>query len=483
MLKEGRSPANLSTCRAPCKHFDRLEFDLAEHQCLIYSGLSKGGRLKGVLTSHHVDAADSVFTSVIESDVFRASPVLRSLLLYLWKNRYEQVSEYAIATEALGRPPDFDPKTDATVRVHIARLRTKLKELSAKGLFPLQLAIPVGSHQIQWSYESAPVSPSRLARLRAEPYRFLAIVCCIVICGLLGVSVYLAKQNRELKTRVSAPAPPLPRFWRSFLANGKQPTIVMPSPVYFRWPNNIVVRDFAISDYSSWPQSDFLRQLSQKWGPPSLMQVYVSVLDMEAGMSLQHYLEQQGLQPRFIESRNFQINSATASNTIFLGVPRTTDYLKQLFERTNFYYSTLTTPVVVRNRNPQPGESDEYRQIDYSADHKIYPELIILLPAGPDGGQSLILFGFAPMALTSMLQSRAGLQLLDAEWKKGGSPNSWEMLVQAEVNAETVLKVWPTSIRAIPATFWNSVLTGSIDADPDKQRPLTTAINKAPEAQ
>jgi hypothetical protein len=47
-----------------------------------------------------------------------------------------------------------------------------------------------------------------------------------------------------------------------------------------------------------------------------------------------------------------------------------------------------------------------------------------------------------------------GLKLLDEQWVKGGSPDSWEMVIEAEVYRDTVLKVWPVSFRAIPGTFW-----------------------------
>ena len=403
-----------------------------------------------------VEQADSAFHQIAECDLFKSSPVLRSLLVYLWKNRNDQVSEYGIAVEALGRPSDFDPKIDATVRVQIARLRTKLRELDDKGSFDLRLSIPVGTHQIQWSYKSQrPSSMVRLVAPSRRPYLMGMVICGAIALASIGLAIYLTQQNRELKARVLPPAVHVPRFWSTFLGNGKPPVIVVPSPVYFRWPNNIVVRDFAVAEFPAWQQSGVLKELSQKWGPPSLTQVYVSALDMEAGISLQRYLEHQGFSAELTESRNFELDSANRRNTIYLGVPRTTEYLNRIFERTNFYYATLATPVVVRNRNPKSGEPIEYREVDYSADHKIYPELIVLLPTEPDGGHSLILFGFMPMALTSLLQSRAGLQMLDEEWKRAGSPDSWEMVVQAEVSGEVVLKTSPMGIRAIPANFWN----------------------------
>ena len=71
---------------------------------------------------------DHLIRQVAESDTFQSAPTMRALLLYLWDHQGEQVNEYAIATEALGRNADFDPKVDSTVRVHIARLRRKVDD-------------------------------------------------------------------------------------------------------------------------------------------------------------------------------------------------------------------------------------------------------------------------------------------------------------------------------------------------------------------
>src|SRR6476661_7131019 len=65
---------------------------------------------------------------LLESRAFEKPPALRALLTYLWQHRGESISEYAIATEALGRTPGFDARTDATVRVQISRLRQRLEK-------------------------------------------------------------------------------------------------------------------------------------------------------------------------------------------------------------------------------------------------------------------------------------------------------------------------------------------------------------------
>src|SRR5262245_23790259 len=116
---------------------------------------------------------DALIRQVADSETFRAAPTMRALLLYLWEHQGESLSEYAIATEALGRSADFEPKLDSTVRVQVARLRTKLKEFyeSNGDSFPLRLTLPLGRHELEWTYR--PARKSLLATVRGIPRPFL----------------------------------------------------------------------------------------------------------------------------------------------------------------------------------------------------------------------------------------------------------------------------------------------------------------------
>jgi hypothetical protein len=396
---------------------------------------------------------DELITRVVESDTFRTAPMMRTLLLYLWKHQGEPISEYAIAIDALGRSPDFDPKTDSTVRVQVARLRAKLKEFSetAGDTFPLRLAIPLGRHELHWTYEppqSSPASP-----LAAVPRRYLWIAAGVVT-SLVALCLTLVIQNRGLRAGFPPAPPPLPRFWKSFLVAGKPTVIVLPSPLYFFWPDhNVYLRDLKISEFENWQASPSIRDMAQKWGPPTLAQTYVGAMEMTAGVRVLQYLQQGGQPVQLIESRKFAADSFAAQNTIFFGMPRTAVYLDRLVKKTNFYIAQVE-PDLVGNRNPKPGEPAEYREVDYSSDRKVFPAIIVLLPTRPEHTRSLLLMGRTLTSMTTMLLSLDGLKLLDEQWVKGGSPDSWEMVIEAEVYRDTVLKVWPVSFRAIPDTFW-----------------------------
>jgi hypothetical protein len=165
------------------------------------------------------------------------------------------------------------------------------------------------------------------------------------------------------------------------------------------------------------------------------------------------YLEQAGQEVRLTESRRFPAESFAAQNTIFLGMPRTAGYLNKMLERTNYYIAQVE-PDIVKSRNPRPGEQTEYREVAYSADRRIEPAIIILLPARPEHTRMMLLLGRNLTSITSMLVTLEGLKLLDEQWAKIGSPEAFEMVIQAEIFRDTILKVTPLASRAIPSTFW-----------------------------
>lgn len=401
----------------------------------------------------HSQEMDELVRQVAESEVFRPAPMMRTLLLYLWKNQAQPVSEYAIAVDALGRPSDFDPKTDSTVRVQVARLRTKLKEFyeTAGEAFPLRLSIPLGKHEIHWVYQPQPAhGPSPWSQL-PRPYLLGAAAAAatfLVVCALLLFQIHTLKASLPLAESS------LPRFWQSFLRGGQPTMVVIPNPLYFFWPEQkIYVRDLKISEFPNWKASPLLQDLAKKWGPPQAAQSYIGAVETGAGIKLLQYLEKAGMQVQMVESRRFAADSIASQNTILLGMPRTATYLDGPMQKTNFYVAGVE-PDVVGNRSPRAGEASEFREISYSADRRVDPAVMVFPPMRPEHTRSLILMGRTLTGMITMLMSSEGLQQLDDQWIKGGSPDAWEMVVEAEINRDTVLKVWPVAFRPLPADFW-----------------------------
>lgn len=403
--------------------------------------------------------AEALFRQVTDSESFQAAPVMRSLLIYLWEHQGEPISEYAIAVEALRRTADFDPRTDSTVRVQIARLRTKLKSFqeAAGGSFPLCLTIPHGKHQLEWNVRAtqAEGAKAEIAERRPKngPLRYIA-GGVILFLGLSAWTGFLVQENRRLRAYHPETIAAVPQFWQSFLANGKPVQIVIPSPIYFYWPEpKISVRDYSVSEFPDWPKSSLLKQMATKWGPPAAYQLYVGAPEMIAGVKFLQYLERHGRDVSLIESRRFPLDAPGQMNTILPGMPRTAAYLDPLEAKTNFYIAHVE-PDIIRNRKPHHGEAGEYREVVYASDRELSPSIIAFLPARPSGTRSLLLLGRRLNGMVSILLSSEGLRQLDEEWGKNGSPDAWEMVISTEIQGDTVLKITPLAFRAISPNFW-----------------------------
>src|SRR5437763_16183309 len=69
---------------------------------------------------------------ILQSDTFRQSDALRRLRRFLAERSAsgdsDQLKEYSIAVDALGKPATYDPRSDSTVRIQAGRLRQKLAE-------------------------------------------------------------------------------------------------------------------------------------------------------------------------------------------------------------------------------------------------------------------------------------------------------------------------------------------------------------------
>src|SRR5258708_13971769 len=72
---------------------------------------------------------------VLESEIFKRSPKLSRLLSYLCDKYFsgtgDELKEYSIAMDVLGRNTEFDPQVDAVVRVDTYHLRKRLKHYYA----------------------------------------------------------------------------------------------------------------------------------------------------------------------------------------------------------------------------------------------------------------------------------------------------------------------------------------------------------------
>jgi len=109
------------------------------------------------LLQESVEAERAELQRVLQSEAFVRAPSLAHLLAYLCEKWFagdsEQIKEYSIALEVLGRATSFDQNADSIVRVQANRLRRRLAEYYAGegAADSIRISIPVGQYVPQFT--------------------------------------------------------------------------------------------------------------------------------------------------------------------------------------------------------------------------------------------------------------------------------------------------------------------------------------------
>lgn len=145
--------------------------------------------------------------AVLQSGLFDKAPRLGTFFRYICERhlegRADEIKEYSIALEALGRSADFDPKKDSIVRVEAHRLRRRLQEYyRGKGAnHAVYIVIPNGQYRPQFLIhpvqpEPLPAPPTAGAEPIAVPAASPArgrwpaismVILAAAICGFLVI--------------------------------------------------------------------------------------------------------------------------------------------------------------------------------------------------------------------------------------------------------------------------------------------------------
>src|SRR5579871_4784898 len=121
------------------------------------------------------DALAAEVERILESDTFRNSDALRRLLRFLADKRLageaDQLKEYSVGIDALGKPATYDPRHDSTVRIQVGRLRQKLAEYyRTEGKDdPLVIDLPKGRFKLTCEESPALATASTEAADVASP--------------------------------------------------------------------------------------------------------------------------------------------------------------------------------------------------------------------------------------------------------------------------------------------------------------------------
>src|SRR5205807_4557411 len=183
------------------------------------------------------------------SHVLHGSESLCKLLRYLAEHALHHpgvpLKEYQIATEVFGRPTDFDPQSDSTIRVQAGRLRMKLAEYySSEGADdPLVVELPKGTYVL--SFHQRAHAPAREFRPEVAPesqpkVRRATIALSVLLATALAVIVILVETRNKTEVGAAAYVETSPAvfrtFWGGFLSSPEEPWVIFSNGAFVGRP-------------------------------------------------------------------------------------------------------------------------------------------------------------------------------------------------------------------------------------------------------
>jgi tetratricopeptide (TPR) repeat protein len=142
---------------------------------------------------------------ILATPEFTGSPQLAAFLKYIVNRKLagdtEGIKAYSIATEALGRPPDFDPQNDPIVRVQAGRLRQALLIYYANPQADdsMRISLPVGSYVPEITAGAPAPAPaaSRPAQhvpppVASKDRSWLMAIAGVIFLAIVGLGTLLA---------------------------------------------------------------------------------------------------------------------------------------------------------------------------------------------------------------------------------------------------------------------------------------------------
>jgi hypothetical protein len=348
---------------------------------------------------------------ILHSETFRNSDVLRRLLRFLadktLSGEGDQLKEYAIGIDALGKPTTYDPRQDSVVRIQVGRLRQKLTDYYRTEGRDDSLIVDIPKGRFKLAFEPRPEplpiehldpTPIRVpAQTKAFNWRRITLVLGAVLGIALVWGVYATAQwIQERKANAplrSAWTPELTELWKPFLASNRPLIVSVAAPLFVGFQGTGFYRDLTLNRWDDVLQSPKVSSIRKALNNPVILPryYYTGIGEMSAAFHLGKLLTVSPINVSVARSSQLSWQQLADNNVLFIGAPRL--YAEQL-KGLPVELDIALEESGIRILRPQPGEpaqlEDHYPTI--SAPEKV---------SVPDDGEVYALITHTPGPLGS----------------------------------------------------------------------------------
>lgn len=329
---------------------------------------------------------------LLRSGIVREHTNLYALLNFLGRRSLDgppdALKEYTIGIEALSKPPDYDPRLDATVRVDISKLRTKLNEAYQRTVTPgaIRLEIPKGQYDIVYTrIPHAPLAPP-VAEIEPAPpasrtlsWRSYAALggLVLLLAGAIGYALNFAA-NRTSAAR-AALAPEMQSFWQPYLQSPTPTLLVFGTPMFVKF-DSYLYREPRLNRPEEIETDEEVRKIRQTLGTSESRPTFkfTGVGEAEGIFVLTRLLTEQRAPLSVQRSNNLSWDDLKNKNVIVLGSQKYNPQIPKLPHTPKFEADRGR----VTNLAPRPGEPAEYHNV-FKGKHGDAIEIYALISSYP----------------------------------------------------------------------------------------------------
>jgi hypothetical protein len=253
----------------------------------------------------------------------------------------DQLKEYVIAIEGLGKPVSYDPQQHSTVRIQLGRLRQKLAEYyRTEGLRdPFIIDLPKGRFRLTCEHRVSDAAngmvvptvfetvPTPSAPSVSEgPWRGLAAGfgagIAAALLSFLGFLWY--GSHRKTVEQASQWPTALNELWQPFTTSTRPLILSIEDPLFVEVRSNpgIYYRDRSLNEWKDAQNSFAMRNLSQSLGQANVQpsRYYTAFGEAEAAFHLGRLLGSRAQNISIMRTSQLSWHQIADNNIVFVGV-------------------------------------------------------------------------------------------------------------------------------------------------------------------
>ncbi len=308
---------------------------------------------------------------ILDGEIIGDSEVISKLLSYLadksLTGNANGLREYTIGVEAFGKPPDYDPQEDPSVRILASKLRRKLEEHYFKegAGSPFRIEMPRGHFALR--FQAAPTAnlasdpEFQILQNKVRKWRLItAALAAVVVFSFLVPLPWRSAGKPEEQPPVSLHpwTPELDLIWSPFLKSSRSILISMGTPLFTKFSSGFF-RNPKINEEAEANRAEEIKRLQEHLGSPYAVPSYAYTGAGEAIGTFQLARLLQGRAGSFSVERSSTMtwDDIRHNNVIFVGPPKFNLHLADIPAEGGF----VIRDGAIRNPQPRQGEQEAYR--------------------------------------------------------------------------------------------------------------------------